>query len=103
MDSFPACEATTKQLPLIPLSISSCFDRPTMDLHAAGAQPQAGPSILTPASSPYQESSQFLHWRYTSSNLHALRDALNAKSVEVVGRNSALEKVSLFSRSVIYQ
>ena len=66
------------------------------------AQPQAGPSTLTPAPSPYHDSSQFLHWRFTPSNLHALRDALNVKSVEVVGRNSALEKVSLFSGFFIY-
>ena len=57
---------------------------------AADSVPQ-----LTPGPSPYHESSQFLHWRYAPEQLSTVRAELNAKSVEVVARNSELEKVPL--------
>ena len=50
---------------------------------------------IRPGPSPYHESSQFLHWRYAPEQLSTVRAELNAKSVEVVARNSELEKVPL--------
>lgn len=54
---------------------------------------EAGPSTLTPGPTPYHETSQFRHWRYSSSQLDAIRAELNTRSVEVFKRNSELEKV----------
>lgn len=42
----------------------------------------------------YQETSQYLHWRYTSTELASIRSELNAKSVELVTRNSKLEEAA---------
>ena len=56
--------------------------------------PQAGPSSLAPGPTPYPESSQYRNWRYSPTQLAAIRAELNAKSVEVFTRNSELEKVS---------
>lgn len=60
------------------------------------AQPEAGPSsasALRPAETSYHATSQFRHWRYSPAQLHSIRQELNAKCVEVVARNQALEKV----------
>lgn len=59
------------------------------------APAEAGPSTLTPGPTPYHETSQFRHWRYSPSQLDALRAELNAKSVEVFKRNAELEEVNL--------
>ncbi|KAK8853355.1 hypothetical protein IAR55_004059 [Kwoniella newhampshirensis] len=59
------------------------------------SQPEAGPSTsstLVPAPSPYHETSQFRHWRYSPSSLAQIREQLNQRSVEVVTRNTELEK-----------
>lgn len=78
---------------LICYRISSSFTQPTiMTLDAA--QPEAGPSRYTPGPTPYYDTSQYLHWRYTPEQLSSIRAELNAKSVEVVSRNSILEEVS---------
>ncbi|KAK6909068.1 hypothetical protein I203_103079 [Kwoniella mangroviensis CBS 8507] len=63
------------------------------------AQPEAGPSTsgLTPGPSPYHESSQFRHWRYSPSSLLSIREELNGKSVEIVARNTELEKEAQIS------
>ncbi|WVR09558.1 hypothetical protein IAU60_006627 [Kwoniella sp. DSM 27419] len=57
---------------------------------------QAGPStttaLLIPGPSPFHESSQFRHWRYSLSDLANIRQQLNAKSVDMVRRNTELEK-----------
>jgi len=55
--------------------------------------PQAGPSCLAPGPTPYHETSQYRNWRYSPTQLSAIRAELNAKSVEVFTRNSELEKV----------
>ncbi|CAD6572341.1 MAG: hypothetical protein TREMPRED_000504, partial [Tremellales sp. Tagirdzhanova-0007] len=63
-------------------------------------QAEAGPSgssNLTAGSTPYHESSQFLHWRYSPSQLQSIRSELNLKSVEIVGRNRVLEKEAQIS------
>ena len=54
-------------------------------------------STLSPGPSPYHESSQYLNWRYSSTQLDLIRSQLNQKSVQVVGQNSTLEKVSFLS------
>ena len=59
---------------------------------------EAGPSNtsaarLTAGASPYHESSQFRHWRYSRKQLAELRAELNGKSHEVVAKNQELEKV----------
>lgn len=54
---------------------------------------EAGPSTLTPGPTPYHETSQFRHWRYSPSQLNSIRAELNTRSVEVFKRNSQLEKV----------
>lgn len=59
----------------------------------AASMPEAGPSTLTPGPTPYHETSQFRHWRYSVSQLDAMRAELNSKSVDVFKRNSELEKV----------
>lgn len=62
------------------------------------AQPEAGPSSassLRPAETSYHATSQFRHWRYSPAQLRSIREELNAKSVEVVARNQALENVHL--------
>ncbi|WVW86328.1 hypothetical protein I302_108370 [Kwoniella bestiolae CBS 10118] len=69
---------------------------------SADAQPEAGPSSsstsqLTPGPSPYHESSQFRHWRYSPSSLQAIREELNGKSVEIVAKNTELEKEAQIS------
>jgi len=63
-----------------------------------GDSAQAGPSSLAPGPTPYHETSQYRNWRYSPTQLAAIRAELNAKSVEVFTRNSELEKVvsSLF-------
>jgi hypothetical protein len=48
---------------------------------------------FNPGPTPYHETSQYLHWRYTQGQLAEIRAELNAKSVEVVTRNSKLEEV----------
>lgn len=58
--------------------------------------PEAGPSSFAPGPTPYHETSQYRNWRYSPTQLSAIRAELNAKSVEVFTRNSELEKVSLF-------
>jgi cyclin H len=59
---------------------------------------EAGPSTttasrLTAGASPYHESSQFKHWRFSRRQLAEMRAELNVKSAEVVARNQELEKV----------
>ena len=59
---------------------------------------EAGPSSssaprLTAGASPYHESSQFKHWRFSRRQLAEMRAELNGKSTEVVARNQQLEKV----------
>ncbi|WWD19781.1 hypothetical protein CI109_104245 [Kwoniella shandongensis] len=57
------------------------------------SQPEAGPSTsLVPGPSPFHETSQFRHWRYSPSSLAEIREELNKRSVEVVARNTELEK-----------
>lgn len=58
-----------------------------------GDSHQAGPSNLAPGPTPYHETSQYRNWRYSPTQLSAIRAELNAKSVEVFTRNSELEKV----------
>ncbi|WVQ84563.1 hypothetical protein IAT38_006717 [Cryptococcus sp. DSM 104549] len=60
---------------------------------------EAGPSRsgLVPGPSPYHESSQFIHWRYSPSKLSSMRSNLNSKSVEVARRNTELEKEAQIS------
>ena len=60
-----------------------------------GDSAQAGPSSLAPGLTPYHETSQYRNWRYSPTQLAAIRAELNAKSVEVFTRNSELEKVFL--------
>ncbi|WWC72167.1 uncharacterized protein I206_106127 [Kwoniella pini CBS 10737] len=66
-------------------------------------QPEAGPSTssssatLQPSPSPYHESSQFRHWRYSPASLTLIREELNAKSVEIVAKNTELEKEAQIS------
>ncbi|WWC64757.1 uncharacterized protein I303_107368 [Kwoniella dejecticola CBS 10117] len=69
---------------------------------ADNVQPEAGPSTstssgLTPGPSPYHESSQFRHWRYSPASIKSIREDLNAKSVEIVARNTELEKEAQIS------
>jgi cyclin H len=66
-----------------------------MAINTDSSQPVASSSktTLVPGPTTFHESSQFRHWRYSQSQLRDLRLALNAKSVEVVTRNSELEKV----------
>lgn len=66
-----------------------------MAINPDSSEPVASSSktILVPGPTTFHESSQFRHWRYSQSQLRDLRLALNAKSVEVVTRNSELEKV----------
>ena len=86
--------------PSLSLSLSlslvySYRDHLTMTIEPTD-QAEAGPSgssNLTAGSTPYHESSQFLHWRYSPSQLQSIRSELNLKSVEIVGRNRVLEKV----------
>ncbi|WVO16712.1 hypothetical protein L204_104393 [Cryptococcus depauperatus] len=47
---------------------------------------------LAPGLSPFHESSQFKHWRFSLAALETLRLELNSKSVEVAKRNTELEK-----------
>nr|ODN89598.1 cyclin H [Cryptococcus depauperatus CBS 7841] len=47
---------------------------------------------LAPGLSPFHESSQFKHWRFSLAALETLRSELNSKSVEVAKRNTELEK-----------
>jgi cyclin H len=54
---------------------------------------EAGPSSFAPGPTPYHETSQYRNWRYSPTQLSAIRAELNAKSVEVFTRNSELEKV----------
>ncbi|WWC91870.1 uncharacterized protein L201_006817 [Kwoniella dendrophila CBS 6074] len=66
---------------------------------ANDSQPEAGPSSakLVPGPTPYHESSQFRHWRYSPSSLQNIREELNAKSVEIVAKNTELEKEAQIS------
>ncbi|KAL1410893.1 hypothetical protein Q8F55_001836 [Vanrija albida] len=59
----------------------------------APATAQAGSA----GESPYHESSQFRHWRYSRARLAALRAELNEKSKEVTKRNMAAEKEAQLS------
>ncbi|WVQ94860.1 hypothetical protein IAU59_001943 [Kwoniella sp. CBS 9459] len=77
----------------------------------ANGTAQAGPSkqipssssnTLTPGPTSYHESSQFRHWRYSPSTLADIRQELNARSVEVVTRNTALEKEAQISLGHTY-
>ncbi|ODN99182.1 hypothetical protein I350_07341 [Cryptococcus amylolentus CBS 6273] len=49
-------------------------------------------SSLVPGESAYHESSQFRHWRFSSTGLHKLRQDLNRRSIEVAKKNNELEK-----------
>lgn len=48
---------------------------------------------FTPGPSPYHESSQYIHWRYSKAGIAQLRHELNEKSMEVTKRNVEAEKV----------
>ncbi|WRT70076.1 uncharacterized protein IL334_007070 [Kwoniella shivajii] len=63
----------------------------------AGPSSSSSPSSLAPGPSPYHESSQFRHWRYSPSSLKTIREELNAKSVEVVAKNTEMEKEAQIS------
>lgn len=65
--------------------------------------PEAGASTLTPGPTPYHETSQFRHWRYSPSQLETLRAELNAQSVEVFKRNAELEKVRQLDLITMYR
>jgi len=56
---------------------------------------EAGPSSISLGSgpTPYHDSSQFRHWRFSDSQLRELRQALNEKAHDVTVRNTELEKV----------
>lgn len=51
------------------------------------------PPAPIPGDTPYHETSQFRHWRYSVEQLAQIRKALNEKSVEVVRKNTEAEKV----------
>jgi cyclin H len=60
---------------------------------------EAGPSRpstpLGSGATPYHDSSQFRHWRFSPTHLRQLRQTLNEKAHEVTARNTELEKVRL--------
>ncbi|WOO80987.1 Cyclin CCL1 [Vanrija pseudolonga] len=62
---------------------------------ADATPPPGGAGAAGP--SPYHESSQFRHWRYSRGRLAALRAELNEKSKEVTARNMAAEKEAQLS------
>ncbi|ORX39396.1 putative cyclin-dependent protein kinase regulator [Kockovaella imperatae] len=62
------------------------------DEQAEASSSSAWSKTLVAGPSPYHESSQYRDWRYSPSQLTSLREALNKKSVEVVTRNTELEK-----------
>ncbi|TYJ58006.1 hypothetical protein B9479_001365 [Cryptococcus floricola] len=49
-------------------------------------------SPLVAGESAYHESSQFRHWRFSSTGLHHLRQDLNRRSIEVAKKNNELEQ-----------
>jgi len=61
------------------------------------ATPAARPQ-LQPGATPYHETSQFKHWRYSRAGLAKLRSELNEKSKEVTAKNMAAEKVGFVLR-----
>ncbi|OCF44398.1 hypothetical protein I317_01658 [Kwoniella heveanensis CBS 569] len=65
-------------------------------------QSAADSSALTPGPTSYHESSQFRHWRYSPAGLADIRQELNQRSVEVVTKNTVLEKEAQISLGHTY-
>lgn len=61
---------------------------PSLSGSATPARPR-----FTPGASPYHESSQYRHWRYSRAGIAKLRTELNEKSREVTRVNVEAEKV----------
>jgi cyclin H len=70
------------------------YAQPADNAEAGPSTSSSSASRLTAGASPYHESSQFKHWRFSRRQLAELRAELNGKSAEVVTRNQALEKVA---------
>ncbi|WVF67261.1 hypothetical protein IAT40_002009 [Kwoniella sp. CBS 6097] len=64
---------------------------------STSSDPSSSAPALTPGPTSYHESSQFRHWRYSPSTLAQIRQELNQRSVEVVTKNTALEKEAQMS------
>lgn len=69
------------------------------DGRSASASATPARQRFTPGESPYHESSQFKHWRYSKAGIAKLRLELNEKSREVTERNVEAEKVGNGVRS----
>lgn len=59
---------------------------------SAEAGPSRPPTPLGTGATPYHDSSQLRHWRYSPTHLRQLRQTLNEKAHEVTVRNTELEK-----------